>query len=72
MVQVQKRCKPRVVCMAPLFDLYPIVGTADGRENRDGDNRLQRVERRGMLPARVMDNRKIGRHLVDGVGSVHP
>jgi hypothetical protein len=59
MVQVQKLCEPRVVRMPPLFDLHPVLGTADGRQDCHGDNGLQRVERRGMLAARVMDNREI-------------
>ena len=71
MVQGQKLCKPRVVRISPLFDLPLVVGTAAGCQDRDGDNRLQRVERRGMLAARVMANRDIGKHLVDGVGGFH-
>ena len=55
-----------------LCELHPVLGIADGRQDRHGDNRLKRVEQRGMLAARVMDNRKIGKHLVDGVGGFHP
>ena len=57
-----------VVRLPPLVDRHPVGGPADGRQDRESQHRLQGMARWGMLTARVMDHRDIGKHLGDRLG----
>ncbi len=71
MRQVQELAQPRPSGLTPLLDFDPVVGTANRAQDRDEEDRFERMEPRRVRTARVLDLSEIEKHVVDGIGGIH-
>ena len=71
MGEVEVFYEPSRFSLPPMGYCYPILGAANGREDGDGEHRLQGVPRGGVLTTWVMDNREKSQNLLDPSGVGH-
>jgi hypothetical protein len=71
MREVEEFREPSRFGVPPMGYFYPILGSANGREDRDSEDRLQGVPRGGVLTTWIMDNREKSQELLDPSGVGH-
>ena len=64
-------CEPLRLGVAPVFDLDPMLCPTNCREDGEGEDRLQGVQRGRMLAAWVVDNGEKSKYLVNRSGLGH-